>query len=157
MTISLSCANEFLIIMQSIAELQQQYHRSFNAYLNGIRVLLSKYSMRELVAKYPSIEWQHIRLSSEIKGIKHDDSVDVHCMYELRHMTKQEQRRWLKRIKQDGLTATSLRSVIRQSKCRAGKVKPNNTMREAWLVKRKLHQCNDEERTKLLQFITTQQ
>ena len=143
--------------MQSIANLQQQYHRSFNAYLKGIRVLLSKYSMRELVAKYPSIEWQHIRLSSETKDMKHDDSIDVHCVYELRHMPKTQQRQWLSRIKQDHITPTLLRHLLRQSKTNGHKVKPNPTLREAWLLKRKLTQCTDEERAQLLSFITTSQ
>ena len=122
-------------------------------YLEAIRHLLTQYSSRELLRQFPQIEYQHIRIANETRNIKYSTSIDVYCIYELRHMNTIEQRHWMKRIVNDSLTATSLRRAIRQSKNHSVKVKPNHILREAWLLKRRLHKCNDKEREELLSFI----
>ena len=96
----------------------------------------------------------HVRLASETKDIVYDDSIDVMCVYELRHMSSTEQRKWMRYIKQHCPTAASLRRHLRSTKHTASKVKGNLVMHEAWLLRRKLEQCDDSEREKLLDFIS---
>lgn len=143
---------------QDIEELQNLYHKAFNAYLCGIKKLINGYSLRELSRLYPSIEWAHIRLASELKGIRPDDTANPHCLHVVRGMTKREARLLFMFLGKANTNPYLLRKAIREKKrgTKLIKSKPNSVMRSVWLLQRKMKTSDNEERIRLLQLINGQ-
>jgi hypothetical protein len=133
--------------------LQSMYLQAFNDYLNGIKVLLNGYSIREMTEKYPNIELSHIRLASELKSA--DTNVNPYCLHELRHMNNKDYKHWLRYIREHNTTPTQLRKLIRLSKKdkKKSKTKPDTTMRSVWLLQRKMKSSDDSERQRLIELI----
>jgi len=137
-----------------IGELQINYYKAFNEYLNQIREMLKTYSIAELSDKYPSIEWSHIRLASETTHMEYYNDSNINCIILLKSMSKKEQKRWMKIITLDNLTPTTLRKRLRDDKkSKTKKVKVNDTMKTVWLLKRRLKICNEDEREEILKQI----
>jgi hypothetical protein len=144
--------------IQDIEALQSAYHQAFNAYLCGIKKLINGYSLRELARLYPSMEWAHIRLASELNGIRPDDTANPYCLHQLRGLPRRQARLLFMSLGKANANPSLLRKAIREKKkgTKLIKTKTNSVMRSVWLLQRKMKTSDNEERIRLLQLINGQ-
>jgi hypothetical protein len=109
-----------------------KYQAVFNEYIKSIQLLLSSYSLREVSIKFPMIEWKHIRLASEMLSMNIPLNINIYCLYELRQMEKDEQKKWIRFIRRHNCSPKQLRKHIRESR----KINKDVTLKSNKLVKR---------------------
>lgn len=133
----------------NIDTLQDKYQKAFTTYINAIQHLLQQYSIRQLTAQFPHMDMNHVRMASETRYMPVTGSISIFILNEVRGMPRPQQEEWINRAQKQCLDPLTLRKLIRTQSTRPPSQTGNRILKSAWLLRRKLNQCTQAERTRL--------